>query len=86
MSDAHIDTIYRSWASRTQSGITNPVQIEEVRRAFYSGVAAFFYHQLLNIAALPDDKAEDEMASVDRELKEYFASLGATYDPTKGRN
>lgn len=76
---------YDAWWKVIGTRITNPVQIEECRRAFYSGCFSQFNH-LMELSELPDDMSEKGMGAIQSELEVYFNSLGQTYDPKTGRS
>jgi hypothetical protein len=77
-----VKQLHAEWANRIIPKDAPQVQRQEMERAFYSGAFAVFSLQLADVAALPDDKAEEAMDKIYNELMDYFKMMLAI--PRKG--
>lgn len=67
LDDAFEDLMRRVNPDVPQHGI----QYKESRRMFYAGAAAVFF-RTLELTALEDDKAEEQLANLQKQLEEFF--------------
>ncbi len=67
--------LHADWAAKVLPKDAGPIQRQECERSFYSGAFALFTLTIAEIAAKPDDKAEEQMSAIESELKDYFRLL-----------
>jgi hypothetical protein len=66
-----IESEWETFAREVVPPDANPVQRQEMRRAFYAGVRSMFHIGTRELAALSDDHAEERLQKIERELKQF---------------
>ena len=70
-----IQELHRDWASKCLPKDAPQVQRQETECAFYAGAFSCFTLQMVEVALLPDDKAEAALQNIQDELEDYFRLL-----------
>lgn len=79
-----IRQLHDKWASAILPKDSPQIQRQEMERAFYSGFFAALTWQVADVAAQPDDKAEQLLQSGFNECEDYFKTLRqAPWDITR---
>lgn len=76
-----IRKLHAEWAEKILPKDAPQVQKQECERAFYSGALSVFLLQMTEVAALPDDKAEEQMSAIHKELEDYFRLMATIPGP-----